>query len=415
MDIPVQAWVAMAEAVLIGLLVGIERESDREERHAGLRDFVTIGLAGGLCGLLQQPWLTVAVLLAITALLGLFHWQTPGRTGITTEIAAVATFLLCVLTTTPGIAWGSPLAIALTVVLVLFLDARDALNRFFRETITEREFHDTLRFLAVIFVILPVLPAQDYGPYDFFSPRRVWIFVILVCSISWLGYFLQKFLGEGRGLALTGALGGIASTTATTMELARQSREPGVSTEGYSRAVLLANAVQCPRIWAILLAISPALAWACAPFLAAITVAGLAAAWLLGRSAGGEHAGGVALSNPFRLAPALKFGALFAAVRLLARALTDQYGDAGVYAASAIGGSVDVDAIVASMAGLARDAGVGVPSAAGAVLLAWAANAVLKTGIAYYAGTRALAHRLAGGFVLMLAAALLAWGWAWAG
>lgn len=410
MEIPAQAWIAMAEAVLIGLLVGIERESDREERHAGLRDFVTIGLAGGLCGLLQQPLLTVAVLLAIAGLLGLFHWQTPGRTGITTEIAAVATFLLCVLTTTPGLGWGSPLAIALTVVLVLFLDAREALNRFFRETVTEREFHDTLRFLAVIFVILPVLPDASYGPYEFFSPRRVWMFVILVCSISWLGYFLQKFLGKDRGLALTGVLGGIASTTAATLALARQSREPGVAVAGYARAALLANAVQCPRIWAVLLVLSPALAWACAPVLSAMMAAGLAAAWVLGRAHIGEG-GGLALENPFRLAPALKFGALFALVRLLTRALTVQYGDAGVFTASAIGGSLDVDAIVFSMAGLARDGQVAMNAAVGAVLLAWGANAVLKTGVAYYAGARGFAHRAAGGFAIMLTAALLVWAW----
>jgi uncharacterized membrane protein (DUF4010 family) len=401
----------MAEAVLIGLLVGIERESDREERHAGLRDFVTIGLAGGLCGLLQIHLLTVAVLLSIVALVGLFRWQTPGRTGITTEIAAVATFLLCVLTTTPSLEWGSSLAIALTVVLVLFLDTRDALNRFFRETITEREFHDTLRFLAVVFVILPVLPAQDYGPYGFFSPRRVWMFVILVCSISWLGYFLQKFLGEGRGLALTGVLGGIASTTAATVSLARQSRESGAVTAGYTRAALLANAVQCPRILAVLLVISPALAWASTPVLAAMMLAGFGAAWTLGRAHSGDSAGGLALQNPFRLGPALKFGALFALVRLVARALTAQHGDAGVYVASAVGGSVDVDAIVFSVAGLVRDGQLEMEAAVAAVLLAWAANAVFKTAVAYWAGARGFAHRVAAGFVIMLGAALLAFAW----
>jgi len=411
MEIPAQAWIAMAEAVLIGLLVGIERESDREERHAGLRDFVTIGLAGGLCGLLQLHALTVAVLASIVVLLGVFHWQTPGRTGITTEIAAVATFLLCVLTTTPQLPWGSPLAIALTVVLVLFLDTREALNRFFRETITEREFHDTLRFLAVVFVILPVLPDQDYGPYGFFSPRRVWMFVILVCSISWLGYFLQKFLGEGRGLALTGVLGGIASTTAATTALARQSREPGVAVAGYTQAALLANAVQCPRIWAILAVLSPALAKACMPVLGVMMGAGLAAAWVLGRTRTDVASGGFALKNPFRLAPALKFGALFAGVRLLARALTEQYGDAGVYVASAVGGSVDVDAIIFSTAGLVRDGQVATDAAVAAVLLAWGANAILKTAVAYWAGVRGFAHRVAAGFAVMLGAALLVWGW----
>lgn len=411
MEIPMQAWVAMAEAVLIGLLVGVERESDRAERHAGLRDFVTIGLAGGLCGLMGQPWLTTAVLISIVGLLVIFRSQTPGRTGITTEIAAVATFLLCVLTTTPGREWGSPLAIALTVVLVLFLDARDALSRFFRESITEREFHDTLRFLAVIFVILPVLPEQSYGPYEFFSPRRVWMFVILVCSISWLGYFLQKFLGEDRGLALTGVLGGLASTTATTTALARQSREPGADVAGHTRAVLLANAVQCPRIWAILLVVSPALAWACAPALGSMAVVGLAAAWFWGRSKETGTSAPLALANPLRLAPALKFGLLFAAVRLLARALNAQYGDAGVYLASGIGGSVDVDAIVFSVGGLAKDGNLAADAAMGSVLLAWAANAVLKTGVAYYAGVRAFAVRVALGFAVMLGAALAAWVW----
>ena len=92
----------MAEALLIGLLVGIERESDREERHAGLRDFITIALAGGLCGLLGVAWITAAALLSLTALIIVFRVQTSGRTGITTELAAVATFLLGLLTTTPA-------------------------------------------------------------------------------------------------------------------------------------------------------------------------------------------------------------------------------------------------------------------------------------------------------------------------
>ena len=96
------AWLAMAEALLIGLLLGVEREADQTERHAGLRDFITIALSGGVCGLLGQAWLTGTALIALTGLIAVFRIQTPERTGITTELAAVATFLLCVLTTTPG-------------------------------------------------------------------------------------------------------------------------------------------------------------------------------------------------------------------------------------------------------------------------------------------------------------------------
>ena len=205
----------MAEALLIGLIVGVEREADQTERRAGLRDFITVALAGGVCGLLGVAWLTGTALIALTALIVVFRIQTPQRTGITTELAAVATFLLCVLTTTPGLGWGAPLGIAVAVIFTLVLETRKVLHKFFLQMITEQEFHDTLRFLAVVFVILPILPDVNVGPYGFFNPHRVWIFVILICSISWLGYFLQKFLGAGQGLRITALLGGLASTTAS--------------------------------------------------------------------------------------------------------------------------------------------------------------------------------------------------------
>lgn len=408
MEFYAQGWISMAEAVLIGLLVGIERESDREERHAGLRDFLTIGLAGGLCGLLAIPVLTVAALLAITALLVVFRLQTPGRTGITTEIAAVATFLLCVLTATHSIPWGSPLAIALTVVLALFLDARDSLRRFFIEVITEREFHDTLRFLAVIFVIYPVLPGGAYGPYGFLNPRAIWLFVILVCSISYLGYFLEKFFGERHGLALSAVLGGVASTTAATLAFARQAVDTPEKSHNFAQAAVLANAILGPRIFAILLFVSPVLAWRAAPALAALLVTGVAAAFLLGAARRQEHVrrtNALSIRNPFHLGPALQFGALFALVRLIARAGSAEFGQAGVMWAALIGGSIDVDAVAFSVSGLARDGSLDVTIGALAVLVALSANAVLKTALAFGVGGPVYGRSVLLGFVVMLGAA----------
>lgn len=406
------AWIAMGEALLIGLLVGIEREADqRQERHAGLRDFVTIGLAGGLCGVIGQMALTIAVLIALTALIIVFRAQTPGRTGITTELAAVATFLLCVLTATTSLPWGSPLAIALTVVLALFLDMRVSLQKFFVEAITEREFHETLRFLAVIFVILPVLPDRDYGPYGFFNPQRVWIFVILVCTINWLGYFLQKFLGGSEGLRWTAIVGGLASTTAATSAFAKQCAEDESRTLEYGRAAVLANAVQFPRVYALMLVASPALAAASLLPLIAMGAAGLAYAFLPRKKPGEEQAGKpeVKLGNPFHLLPALKFGAVFAVIRLMVRASSEEFGQGGVLTASAIGGSMDVDSIVFSLSGLLKDNGLGLPAAVGGVFLALAANAVFKTFLAFSGGTRAFGRRVVLGFVLMFSAGAAAW------
>lgn len=411
MDYLAPAWIAMGESLLIGLLVGIERESDREERHAGLRDFISIALAGGLCGILGHTLLTVATLLALTALVAIFRIQTPNRTGITTEIVAVVTFLLCVLTATPNLPWASPLAIALTVILALFLEAREPLRKFFVETVTEGEYFDTLRFLAVVFVILPVLPDTSYGPYGFFNPYRTWIFVILVCSISYLGYFLQKFLGSDHGLKLTAVVGGIGSTTAATSAFARQAQDEPLRRHDLAMATVLANTVQFPRIFALLWVSGGSLMLACAIPLAAMTLAGMAATWYLARSTPKNvgASGPVTLRNPFRIWPAVKFGALFALVRLVARAATAQLGDAGVYLSSALGGSVDVDAIAFTLSGLLRDSQITPSLAVAGVLISLTANAVLKSVLAVYTGGRLFGSLVITGFLAMFAAGFTAW------
>lgn len=399
----------MAEALLIGLLVGIERESDREERHAGLRDFITIALAGGLCGLLGVAWITAAALLSLTALIIVFRVQTSGRTGITTELAAVATFLLGLLTTTPGAPGGEVLAIALAVIFTLLLEARDLLRKFFLEVVNEREYQDTLRFLAVIFVVLPILPNVNYGPYGFFNPNKIWMFVILVCSISWLGYFLQKFLGEGQGLGITGLLGGLASTTAATTSLAKDCAADKAHPAAYVQAALLANTAQGPRILVLLMIAAPVMARACLPALAAMTLAGLACAFLLGRKSADEQTETrIAVSNPFHLTPALKFGALFAVIRLASRYGLAEFGADGVYFTSLVAGSVDADSVVFSISGMLKEGRIPQSPAVIGVILAIVANFVLKGAIAWGTTGGTFARRLTVGFVIMTAAAVAA-------
>lgn len=403
------AWVAMGEALLIGFIVGIERESDQEERHAGLRDFVSIGLAGGLCGLLGQPWLTAGALAALTAMLVIFRVQNPQRTGITTELAAVVTFLLCVLASTRGLAFGAPLAIALTVVLALFLDAREPLRRLARETLTDQEYWDTLRFLAVICVVLPILPDSDLGPFGGFNPYRTWIFVILISGINFLGYFFQKFLGARRSLAWTALVGGIGSSTASTLAFARQSAAEPARSRDWCYAAILANVILQVRVAAILWLAGGPLFAVSFPALGLMTLAGGFFAWRLRPADTPESPEPVPrLGNPLRLIAAIKFGLLFAAVRFLARAASEVYGSSGTLASSAIGGSVDVDAIVFSLAGLLRESRLETRLALWSLLLALAANAVLKSVLAWSVAGARFARPLIGAFLLMFAAAL-AW------
>ncbi len=404
------AVVAIAEALLIGFLIGAQREASQGEGHPGVRDFVLVALIGAVCGLLQNPWLTVAALASVTAMLGVFYFQVKQRSGITTEMAALATFCLGFLTSTPNNPLGERLAVGIAIVVVGFLEAKRFLHKLVRETVTEIEFNDTLRFLAIIFIVYPILPRGEFGPYQVFAPRRIWMFVILVSSVSYVGYFLQKFLGAQRGLRLTGVLGGLASTTAATASLARSSVLDPENRALYAQAAVLANTMQFPRVLLILVLVSPALARATLAPLACMTAAGLLLGLLLGRKRAPDLSSAtVALGNPFRLAPALKFGALFALILFASRAASAAYGGGALYWASGLGGSLDVDAVALSLVDLLARGNTTASVACAGVLLALLANAVVKTGIAFYAGSRSLAKTLAAGFAVMFLAGLLGW------
>jgi len=399
---------SVAEALLIGLLVGFEREASQageSDKHAGFRDFILISVTGCLCGLLEMPWLAAASLASITVLLAVAHHHNVERHGITTEMAAVATFSLGYLTSTRLLPDGAMLAIGLSIVIVAFLGAKRAMQKLVRETITETEFRDTLRFLAIIFIILPLLPAGEFGPYRFFSPWRVWLFVILVSSISYVGYFLQKFLGAGQGLALTGLLGGIASTTAATTAFARDAAEKPANLRPLWRASTIANTVWFPRVTTILFVMNPALAMATLLPLAAMTAAGLVLAFFIARrEAQPTEQSQVSVGNPFRLLPALKFGALFTLILFAGKAAAAEFGADAVYWTSIIGGSFDVDAVAVTLCDLIRGSRTSLEVASAALLLALASNAVLKTALAFYAGTRAFGWRVAMMFAVMFAA-----------
>jgi uncharacterized membrane protein (DUF4010 family) len=404
-DMPAAA-VAIAEALLIGFLIGAQREASKEEGHPGVRDFVLIALIGAVCGLVEHAWLTAAALISVTALLGVFYVRGKERSGVTTELAAVTAFALGFLAATPL----SRLALGTAVVVVAFLEAKRWLHKLVREVITEAEFDDTVRFLAIIFIVYPILPEGQFGPYGFLAPRQIWAFVILVSSVSYAGYFLGKFLGVRRGLKVAGVLGGLASTTAATASFARNSSEEPENRALYAQAAVIANAVQFPRVLLILSLVSPAMARAVWLPLAGMTAAGLAVGLLMGGAVAREASPSAAvLRNPFRLMPALKFGALFGVILFASKAASAAFGSGALYWTSALGGSLDADAVALSLADLLARGEVAAPLAALGVLVALLANAVVKTAIAAYAGAASFARSVAFGFGAMFAAGLALW------
>lgn len=400
---------SLAAALLVGLLVGAQREA-AGGAHPGLRDFLLIALTGGACGLLGNPWLAAAALLSIAALLAVYHFEDRRRrTGITTELAGVATFALALLAASPQFKFGAPLAIGTTIVIAVFLEAKQRLQTLLRETITVDEFNGTLAFIAVVLVIFPLLPQGSYGPYGFFSPRQVWMFVILISSISFLGYFFEKFLGEEKGLIYTSVLGGLASSTAATLHFARVSKERPGDTTALWRAFVIANSVQFPRTLLIVALVSQDLARACIWPLAAMTLCGIVLAEVLRRWPQRHIAVTMTHGNPFRIQPALRFGLLFTAIVFIAKAATARVGTGALYGTSLLGGLVDVATIIAPVADLLRSNRLAVGPAGIAVLLALASNAILKTIVASLSGTMPFALRVAATFGMWAVAGASAW------
>ena len=379
---------ALAGALLVGLLIGGQREAAHlvDPEHPGvwtppgLRDFLIVALAGGVCGMLGTPWLTAPVLISITALFAVLHYEDRDRRrGITTELAAVSTFALSYLAASPVPAFAEPVAIGVTLIIVVFLETKQAIEKLLRETISVTEFNATLAFVGVVVVIYPLLPDGAYGPYSFFDPRQVWKFVILISSISYLGYFLEKFLGEEQGLFYTSVLGGLASTTAATLLFARESKERPEDTFGLWRAFVIANTVQFPRTFLIVLLVSQDLTRAIVWPLAAMFVSGILLAEVLRRWPHKPIEGVPMKSgNPFRIVPALRFGAMFAGVVFLSKWAAATLGTAAFYWTSLLGGLVDVSTVIAPAAELLKNHGMALNTAEIAILLALAANAVQK-------------------------------------
>lgn len=392
---------AFAQALGIGFLIGSQRESASDEKAAGIRDFIIFSLLGAIAGLLAEVWLTVVALLGIVAILVVHRVQHPERGGITTEVAAVATYWLGYLTQGAH----AQLALVLGIVMVALLSAKKALHQFVKETITEREYSDTLKFLAVVFIIYPLLPVGFYGPYEFFVPRQVWLFIIFVSSVSYVGYFFAKFLGAERGLMFTGLLGGLASTTAATLAFAKSVKENPALVVTYGRATVVANAIQFPRLVVILLAINSSLAQTCVvPFLL-MSLVGFLLSAILSRFSNGETTAqrkDIPLKNPLSLGPVLKFGVLFTVILLLSKFGARAFGQQGMLFTSFLGGILDVDAIAISVGDLVgKQQEISSSQGVLALMIALAANAVLKTFIAFSGGSSAFGWRLLGAFVLM--------------
>ena len=396
-------------ALAIGLLIGTERgwhERETEEgfRVAGLRTFALIGLSGGIWALLAEALgelLLAAAFLGFVAVLLLIRLRSVRARsdyGATTVIAALLTFGLGALAARGEMALAAAGAVITALLLGIKPMVHDWLTR-----ISQEELLAALKLLVMSVVLLPVLPDRGYGPWGALNPYELWLMVVLIAGISFVGYAAVRIAGARRGIVVAALAGGLVSSTAVAVSYAELSRENPERARLLAGGIGLAAATMFPRSLLVALAIEPGLWPALAGPLIAATLAGYAAsAWLLTRGVKGETAEPFRLSNPLELGTALKFGAFLAVIVLLSRGAIDWLGETGVYLLALISGLADVDAINLS---LSRMAGESLPLAVAAsgLLLAVVSNTLVKGAVVAVIGHRALRLPI----LLVLGAALL--------
>src|SRR5438046_1995559 len=240
--------------MLIGFLVGLDRErAEARKEHAlfaGVRTFPVIALAGAIPMLLEDrvgPALLVATFLAIAAVAVVSYVRTSahGRIGATTEMAALATFLLGALAGAGQLVVAGAAGVALAVLLV----GKPRLEAF-SNALTTEEIMAALELAVITVIVLPLLPDRGYGPWQALNPREIWIVVVLVSALSFVGFVAMRVLGPGRGMAITGAVGGLVSSTAITISMAERSHAGAVRAAAASAAVL-ASTIMCVRMVAL--------------------------------------------------------------------------------------------------------------------------------------------------------------------
>ena len=406
----------LATALLIGALLGIERERHKQVEAdasgSGLRTFILFALLGALGGwltvLLDFPWILVAVVLAaLVAVVASYILEArlqPDALGLTTELAAVAVCLLGAVVMLGHREIAVALAITIAAVLAYKEPLHGMVSRLGREDV-----YAGVRLLAATFIVLPLLPDRPVDPWGALNPYKLWLLVLLISGLSLVGYVATRLLGPNRGIPLTGLTGGLVSSTATTLSFARQSREEGnaQSAPALASGIFISWSVMFLRVLVTVLIVNRALLPRLAvPFVAMAAVAAVFAWAMYRRSSATTEAGGVPLSNPFSLTAAAKFAALFAAVLLVVALVQEYFPEQGVYYVAALAGTTDVDAITLSMADFARQGNVAV--AVNAIVIATLTNTAVKALMVVGLGAGGLRVPVLAGAIAIAAAGMIA-------
>lgn len=403
----------LAIALLLGALIGLQRgwsARDRKsgERIAGIRTYALTGLLGGMAALLANELTVWAFPVILVSLLGVTLISYQQRLAqfhdfsITGIIGLILTFCFGA---AAMIIDPMPVAAA-AVVTAIVLDNKEEIHGWVRK-LQAKELDAGLKLLLISVVMLPLLPNTNMGPGGVLNPYEIWWMVVLIASISFVGYFAMRVAGTAKGILFTSLFAGLSSSTALTLHFSRLSRDaPGLNPQ-LASGILIACGTMFPRILifcsVINRALLPELLWPILTMTLVLYVPALAI-WYLNRDALAVDQPQLN-QNPLELNVALAFGLLLTAILFMATLLKEWIGDLGVYALAAASGIADVDAITLSLTRMSHSS-ITMETAVLGIVIAATVNNLVKTALAGSIGSRSLGLRVAAPMVLSSLAGL---------
>ncbi|WP_107851912.1 MgtC/SapB family protein [Oceanimonas marisflavi] len=412
-----QTLVRLGIGLLLGALIGIQRGWQRRDagagqRIAGIRTHALVGLLGGLIALLGQTvghWLIAVGLLGLVAI-SLVAYRAQARTlndfSITGSIGLLLTFCFGAL----ALLDRPAIAATAAVITAFILDNKREIHGLLHR-LREHELDAGLKLLLITVVMLPLLPNRDMGPGGVVNPFEIWWMVVLIATISFLGYFAIRVGGTEKGILFTSLFAGLSSSTALTLHYSRLSRDTPALSPLLAAGVLLACGTMFPRMLVYCALINPALLprlwW---PVLVMTLLLYGPAVWIWLRHRTRVSVEQPSLNmNPLDLKAALLFGGLILLIMVLGEWLKQALGNMGVLLLALASGVADVDAITLSLARMSQD-GLAPGMAVLGIVLAASVNNLVKAGMALSLGDRALGQRVAWAMGASLLAGLLtAW------
>lgn len=394
-------------ALGLGLLVGLQRER-AASRLAGVRTFPLVTLFGALCSLLAETfggWILAAGCLALAALiiLGNLLETLEGETdpGLTTEVALLLMFGVGAYL----MVGATEVAVAISGGMAVLLQFKGSLHGIVRK-LGDEDLTAIMRFTLISLVILPAVPNRAFGPYAVLNPREIWLMVVLIVGLSLAGYITYKFFGERAGTVMGGVLGGMISSTATTVSFARRTANASAGSRAAAVVIMVASTIAFGRVLVEIGVVAPSfLPVAVGPIALLMALqAGLAGGlWFWGRKQPAEMP---AQENPSELKSAFGFAALYAVVVLAVAAGKQLFGDRGLYVVAALSGLTDMDAITLSTSQLVNSTRLDADHGWRVILLASLANVTFKSLIVAAIGPRQLLARTVPLFGLVLLAGI---------